>query len=486
MIRNAVPAHVSSRPVNLPVSPKPSFDFRSAAIAFAACYVLLVLLILMGVSHARTSFDQDQFHLKVIERFSAQWPRFDLRDYLSATTPGYHVVLATLHHFVTASVLALRLLAAMPTAGIIAVLVGLLAARRGVAEGFALALPLLCCSYILQSGLYLLPDNTAWLLVLCIIGLSLSPVQSARRWAVSGGLLVLLVLTRQIHIWAAAAVWMGAFASIPRQNWYNWRSVWLGGLQREVDVSGTGVLADWPTALKRAISAAMCTAPAFAMLAGFVLLWGGLTPPLFRSTPVNAGENSATNVSGLSPATPAFMLALLSIYGVAMLPLIWPCIRIFAKERWFIIGLCLAAGVGFALAALPETTQMVRPRVGGLWTIVKAMQDRGLTLFGRTSPLILVMSTVGGAAVFTLLALCGRQARWVLLTVLVAFVAAGTAQALSWQRYFEPLLLMWVALAAASRVGKSEPLTGGRLLGPAVLALGLAGLSSLAFWGVLG
>jgi len=472
--------------VNLSAHPPSRFDLRSAALAFAASYTLLVFLMLMGVSHARTSFDQDNFHLKVIEQFSSHWPRFDLRDYLSATTPGYHIALATLHRFVTESILALRLLAAMPTAAIIAVLVGLLAARRGVTEGFALALPLLCCSYILQSGLYLLPDNTAWLLVLCIIGLALSPVQSARRWAIAGALLALLVLARQIHIWAAAAIWIGAFISIPRQTWHNWRSAWFGGLQRETDVAATAILADWPAALKRAIIAAICTAPAFAVLAGFMLLWGGLTPPLFRNTPVEAGENSATNVSGLSPATPAFMLALLCIYGVAMLPLIWPRARAAAKHRWFIIGLFLAAGAGFALAALPETNHMVRPRVGGLWTIVKAMQDRGLTLFGRTSPLILLMSTLGAATVFALLALCGRQARWVLLTVLLAFMAAGTAQALSWQRYFEPLLLMWVALAAASREGEPERITGGRLIGPALLALGLATLSSLAFWGLTG
>lgn len=479
-------ASVPSRPVSPSAPSQSRFDLRSAALAFTASYALLIFLMLMGVSHARTSFDQDNFHLKVIEQFSAQWPRFGLHDYLSATTPGYHIVLATQHHFVTESVLALRLLAATPTAAIIAVLVGLLAARRGRAEGFALALPLLCCSYVLQSGLYLLPDNTAWLLVLCIIGLALCPVQSARRWAIAGVLLALLVLARQLHIWAAAAIWAGAFISIPRQTWHNWRSVWLGGLQRETDLAGTALLADWPAALKRAIIAAMCTAPAFAVLAGFILLWGGLTPPLFRNTPVQAGENSATNVSGLSPATPAFMLSLLCIYGIAMLPLIWPPLRAAAKHRWFTIGLCLAAIAGFTLAALPETTHMVRPRVGGLWTIVKALQDHGIVLFGRTSPLILVMSTIGAATVFALLALCGRQARWVLLTVLLAFMAAGSAQALSWQRYFEPLLLMWVALAAASREGEPQHITGGRLIGPTLLALGLAALSSLAFWGITG
>jgi hypothetical protein len=47
----------------------------------------------MGVSHARTSFDQDLFHLKVIVQFSTQWPRLDLRDYLSATTPGLSAML---------------------------------------------------------------------------------------------------------------------------------------------------------------------------------------------------------------------------------------------------------------------------------------------------------------------------------------------------------------------------------------------------------
>lgn len=497
----------------MPMHP-PRFHVRAFVLATAAASLLLAAMILAGVSHARSGEDQNLFHLKVIERFSTEFPAFGLSNYPSATTPGYHILIAAVHRFITADLLLLRLLSTLPTAALFGTLVGMLAARRPTAEAVCLALPLLACPYILQSGMYLLPDNLAWLLVLVVIAVALAPVQSWRRWAVAGTLLVLLVGVRQIHIWAAAAVWAGAWFAAPVIGDLP-SARWLSALRNqelpatadpaaEAELSGAAVLADVPHSLRRTGLALLLTLPAFAVLGVFVALWGGLTPAAFRDAHqtlgVDGGPTVPTNVVGLSPATPAFMLALLAIYISFCLPLTWPTLRLLLARKWFRIGLGLAVTLGALLALVPETTYALRPhplRIGGLWNAVKFLQDRGLTLLGRTSPLIVLMAAAGAGGVFALLVGAQRQARWVLAATLVGFMAAGSAQALSWQRYFEPLLLIWVALAVASREvpavragndGANRPNVPAwpALAGPLVLAGLMAALSVAAFAGKFG
>lgn len=491
----------------MPMHP-PRFHVRAFVLATVLAYVLLAVMILAGVTHSRSGEDQNLFHLKVIEQFSAEFPAFGLKNYLSATTPGYHIVMAAVHRFVTADLLVLRLLSTVPTAALFGTLVGLLAARRPMAEAVCLALPLLACPYILQSGMYLLPDNLAWLLVLVVVGVALAPVQSWRRWAIAGGLLVLLVAVRQIHIWAAATVWVGAWFAAPVMGD---RAVgagggggggWLSAMRNEelpagpdaaaeAELAGAAVLADVPHSLWRAGVAVVMTLPAFVVLGAFAVLWGGLTPAAFRDAQqtlgVDGGPTVPTNVGGLSPATPAFMLSLLAIYLAFCVPLMWGTLRGLLGRKWFGIGLGLAAAVGAVLALVPETTYVLRPhplRIGGLWNAVKWLQDRGVTVLGRTSPLIVVMSAVGAAGVFAVLVGAQRQARWVLAVMLVAFLAACSAQALTWQRYFEPLLLMWVALAVASRAeavgGRREGWQGLIALGGPLALAGLMGVLSVA------
>jgi len=57
----------------------------------------------------RGAFDQLNYHEQVIRRFVEQWPAPDLSDYLSATTPGYHLALAAFAEYAGESAVALRL-----------------------------------------------------------------------------------------------------------------------------------------------------------------------------------------------------------------------------------------------------------------------------------------------------------------------------------------------------------------------------------------
>src|ERR1043166_5525589 len=51
-------------------------------------------LILTGWDRGRGWYDQHYYHEPTIRAFANQWPHFDLGNYWSATTPGYHLALA--------------------------------------------------------------------------------------------------------------------------------------------------------------------------------------------------------------------------------------------------------------------------------------------------------------------------------------------------------------------------------------------------------
>jgi len=63
---------------------------------------------------------------------------------------------------------------------------------------------------------------------------------------------------------------------------------------------------------------------------------------------------------------------------------------------------------------------------------------------------VIVLGSVTGAVMVGMMFnALGRRDRWVMLSVLGAFVASQTAGALAWPRYYEPMVLIWVALACA-------------------------------------
>ena len=466
-------------------------------LAALVVFAVLLGLQLAGVSHARTRFDQDKFHMVAIAQFAAQLPLIDYRDYASATTPGFHTACAVLVKVLGAELAVLRAFNAAITAVLVGLLAVIVSRNRSWLSSAALVLPLVCCSYVVQAGLYVLPDNLAWLLVVVVLGLALHETRKPvpiGAWMFAALFVAVLVFVRQIHLWTAGAVWVAAWfgACSSGAGSSGARSSVARGARRGLvlllpgDGFGAGV--------KRVALTALATLPAVLFLLFFVRLWGGLAPPSFQTgvSVTQAGDNEATNVVGLSLATPAFILSLLAIYSVFMIAYVWPAI---AHRRAVWGWLAAGAIVGFVLAVLPPTTWQARPRVGGLWQVVKALDVRGVVMFGRTSPLIVVLSTVGGAFVAAWLCALPVRARWVMGAALVGFVCAMTAQALSWQRYFEPMLLVWVAIAASRAFAVGDVPAGAglervmgeraRVIGPGLLGAMLLAVTVAAFVGLL-
>jgi len=369
--------------------------------------------ILSGNISGRGASDDLIYHWPTIESFANQLPTPDLSDYQSATTPGYHLELAVLNRLGFSRTF-VQLYANLWTV----LLLGLLAYRAGRSfgkQGLFITLPLLTSMYILFPAIWLLPDNAGWLAVLLILILALDYPYSTKTALTAGIVLAFLVLIRQVHIWAAAIIWVTAWIGTHDQN--------------NQTPTLTKLFTDPVNRTRRLILALIATIPATLLLIYFLRLWGGLVPPSFQD-----------HHQGPNPATPAFILTQVSILSVFFAPLLLPQLKAILKSHrnWIIAALAL----GLVIGLYPESTYSTDAgRYSGWWNIVGK-----LPTFADRSPILLLGAPAGGLACVIWSSFISRHETWVLATTLIAFTAAQTANHASWQRYHEPLLLILIVL----------------------------------------
>mgnify|MGYP001167408365 FL=1 len=428
--------------------------FAATFLAPVAFLALALPLIFLGINRGRGASDSLNYHEKAIRTFAQQLPHPDLSDYLSATTPGYHLLLSAFARYVSDQHLHLQLASAALTALLIATLASACAWRmRRAMSSFgvlAVCLPFICSIYVLSSGVWLLPDNAAFFALLGVLLLALRRSQHFGVWVAAGLLMSILVFTRQIHIWAAGVIWLGA---------------WLGAgaarsecpLFSRHDIGGRTI-----PRITRTTLAFLFTLPAFGILYYFYRLWGGLTPPSFKSM----------HGARIQWAGPAFDLSLLAIAGVFYFEFWRSSFQKLAREQ-FLLLLGVAAA-GLILAIIPNTSEdPAAGRVTGIFHAVKALP----VIAGHTSILIAPLSALGAIILFSFLRGMNPRVRWVMLSAIVGFSIANSANPQLWQRYHEPFLLMWLILASSLAVwGGAKP---GRLavIGPLALAAMLAAIS---------
>lgn len=406
----------------------------------AACWAVILL---GPIEAGRWASDQFNYHEPTIRLFAERLPGVDLSDYGSATTPGYHLVLAgllaALEPLLGPGREWLMLAGSVFTLGVVGLASRLLIVRAGVRTGVALTLPLMASLYVFPAGVWLLPDAAGWLGVLAVLAVALHARSRARLLVLGGTLLVPLVLVRQVHLWAAAVVWTAA---------------WLGPERGADAPGGPGFLgrpasqirdlfAQWPARAGWMALAILSSLPAFAVVGWFVATWQGLVPPRFQGA-----------YHGANPATPALTLSVAGLLTPAVLPFAWPGLkRLWCGAPGLLVGI---AAAGLVAAVVPETTfDPEAGRISGIWTIAARLPELG----GRTSPVVVLLAPVGALAVGGLLAGLDTRSGWVLAGALLAFVAAQSATHEAWQRYHEPFLLLWMALAAATgvRVRRERP-----------------------------
>lgn len=435
--------------------------FAATFLAPLAYLAIVVPLIVMGMNRGRGASDSLNYHEKAIRTFASQWPHPDLSDYLSATTPGYHLALAAFARYISADGRHLQFV----SAGIGALLIGTLASacawrmRRAMSSlgVLAVCLPLIVCLYVVSSGVWLLPDNAAWWALLCVLLLALRRSQNMGTWIAAGIMLIVLVMTRQIHVWAAGVVWVGAWmgAGPARSEW---------PLLARQDVGGRLM-----PRITRALAAFVFTLPAFFVLYHFVQTWGGLTPPTFK--PMHGAS--------LQWAGPAFDLALLGIAGVFYVEFWRASLMKLVREQFWVVAVAAAAGA--VLSVLPSTNEDASAgRTTGIFHAVKQLP----LIAGHSSVLIVPLAVFGAVVLVAWARAMNPRARWVMLAAFAGFAAANSANPQLWQRYHEPFILMWTILASSLAVWGGAAAKPGRLavLGPLALACLLGAVSVRGIW----
>lgn len=422
------------------------------SLAFAA---LVLPPIAMGLGGTSEAFDQDRFHLPTIRTLAEALPRPDLVNLQSATAPGYHLLMAALARAGVDGERGLRLAGSLLSLVMILCAWGVAARRAGPWAGGLLVLPVLLSSYVLGGAIWLTTDNAALLLVLLAMAGGLFPA-GPRTLAAAGLAAGLAVSTRQIHAWTAIVPMTGLLTAVAADRWPR---AW----------DGVRPWSRWTPAERVAVAAG--AAFPLAVLGLLVSLWGGLVPPSLADY----------HQKGLRWAQPVLTAALVGGFGVFFAPVLVTPGRLAAR------GPLLAAAITAIAAAIPPTAYAPDAgRWGGaVWELARrlpAPADRSLVFIAAAG--------VGGwiaAHAWDRLVAAGRRGDAVLLAATIAgWTAAHCFNAQTWQRYAEPIVLVWLAWAAAIVLASARGEWGSEPRGiapprwwcggPAALAMVQAGL----------
>lgn len=367
---------------------------QSIIFSILSFYILAIPLILFDYNSGRAFSDQVNFHLPTILHFIKQ---FDFTDYPSATTPGYHIILAIFGKIFVVNDILFKLINSIFTITLIGILANLLFNNFGKIKTLILLLPMIFSIYIFPSGVWLLPDNLAWLTVAIVLIISIKIHLSNRQYILLSIFLVFAVLVRQPNLWLAATVWSTGLA------------YWLYEKQQPSS--------KYISILFKCI---VSTFPAFIILILFYLKWNGLVPPSFQ----NIHEH-------ISFSVPAFFFALFFIYSIFYVPII---LKLFLssdisnKYLWVFLGLFL----GFIVSIIPDTSYSFEfGRFSGLWNLVKFTPE-----INNKSLLIILFSTLGGGVFFGILSIFDKKFRFVIIVSTLAFIVAQMSNAFVYERYF--------------------------------------------------
>ena len=440
---------------------------------------LIGIAVLQGLTVEIDTFhgtDARVYQLPTIIQLSE---RLDLSDYPSAQTPLYHLVTAGWGELVGFELWKLRLLNVAISYGMALALMRLLrrATPLGELPAFALTLAFVLSPYVFGASFTLLTDNLAILFAL----VALERIHAYAR----GGSLAAFALAC-VAIGAAVMTRQSALWLVPVAAFFLVAPALKGGQPGRVGrIAGVGTRA-WRAARVRRIAAGgALLALALVPLAALVIEWNGLVPP--SADPASCGlctDRPGVGRDSLTLRTVGFSVALLGMYAALVMgPSLWRRARLLRSPVVRAAGTALAAvgrGLDAARSALgppgsalgaaglrprlpagllagavavavaialisPLEYQPPQPGVQGDAGYLWRLSDELPTVLG-TSLLFWLLVPLGAAAA----ALLARRAGWTSLPAvyLGAFLLGTLPVNLVYQKYFDPFMLLAVALFA--------------------------------------
>jgi hypothetical protein len=401
--------------------------------------LLLALPFLVGIAVLRgLTVEIDTFHasdarvyqLPTILQLSE---RLDLSDYPSAQTPLYHLLTAGWGKLVGFDLWKLRLLNVAFSYAMALALLRLLRRATPLAAwpAFALTLLFVLSPYVLGTSFTLLTDNLAILFALLALERihAWSRSESLGDFGLACAAIAAALLTRQAFIWLVPlAAFFLVTSSAPPQRRY----------------AGAGLLA-----------------LALVPLGALVLDWNGLVPP--SADPASCGlceDRQGLARDALSLRTVGFTLALAGGYGGFIFgPSLWRRLRRLRSSAlartWVgltgqvrdarrLLGAAIVVGVLLLLVsplAYRPITRAAAGDAGYLWKL----SDRFPELLGSSLAFWLLVPL--GCVALALLV--RRAGLWSLPAVYLAcFLVAALPVRLGYQKYFDPFVLLGLALLA--------------------------------------
>ena len=411
---------------------------------------------MFGSDATSEASDEAAAHLPTVLQFAAQLPTPDLRDYPSATGPGYHLLMAVPARM-GVGVHGLRIIGSLAGLALVLLVWRTAARAAGPAVALALTLPLLVSTYVLSGSAWLTTDVLSVLIGTTMVAIAAWWMPTTRTFLTLAVLFVAALSVRQTNVFLAAPILAAGILGSPLGRSASDAEQWSG---------------DEPRSWSRLATACLALVPAALLLLALVNLWGGLMPATFRSL----------HDKGLSLVAPAYGLALLGTWAaIALLPMAPEVLHTIRRHA---LAIALVASLAFLGAVVADSTWSVEQgRWGGAyWMIVKAFPALG----GRS--IVIVAAAVVGAVLAAVLWIRaaeirrGRQATIVLVSLLALMaVQAGNSQV--WQRYFDPAILVALAWLISLGINRTRPHSAGRaVLGALLLAGVQATISTLDYW----
>jgi|GEM_PF-6956049 len=397
-------------------------NFRAMGVMLLIVYGALLPLIIANYNYGRAYSDQRQYYYPAILYFSQHYCSVSITNYPSsdvlgfippATIPGYYLLLAIVHKWLASSEVMLKVVNSLFTAAFFLLAAHVLSDKLNILRVVVSCLPALCSLYIYPAGVWLLPDNSSWLIVAVILYFLLHSSRRTKNYLITAALLSVAVLTRQTNIWLALPIMVASFDFLSED-----------GVNARFNVSC------FMSIITKLIPSLLTIVPALGILLVFFTSWHGLVPPALQ------GRHQ-----GINWVIPSFFLSLFFVCAVFYLPYIWPRLKHLPRQQiHIVIG---AFSLGLLLALLPHTDYSPEQgRVSGLWNIVKIVPA-----YVNRSALITCLSPLGAAAMAFCLLLVGKRPRWILLASVIGFVLANMANKQAFERFYDGFIFIFLVLS---------------------------------------
>lgn len=402
--------------------PKPSHALRAALL-----FVLVAGPIYLYPPLIYEQSDEKTIHIPVVAKFAAELPLPRIDDYGAAFGPLYHVALSPLWR---AGVHETRVFAAitllLSTIGVV-VLFRLFEQLAAPDDALASALVVGWSPYYLGPAVYFASDNPAFIASVLAIGPWLAGARlatlSATCWSVAA------CLIRQSFLWMAPIFVLEAAR---QRRW--------------------GLL----------LAAA---APAI-LVAGLVVLWGGLTPPAY-----------AVHRAAPGPGPILYFLATLGLWSVPLFPAFFAAA---ARRRSALVIIPVAA---VALYVWPVGAGLD----SSMWGGALRSFSKPFGAIAGSPALFWVFVPLGAATMALWIGAARSRVEKRMLAVLALWLAAQTFNAFTLDKYYQPIALFAIVVMATqagryARIGRWALLA--LVLLASVLRLVVHGHRMTTQWGI--